>query len=423
MSKKIIISNGVVLLIDNIPASNAVSVGLWLNIGSRDEKKHDHGISHFTEHMLFKGTRKRSYYNIAQEIDSAGGEINGATSKENTHYYVNITSEYFKKALDILIDMFFNSSFDKKEFDKERFVILDEIDMSVDDPGDYVFDIFARALWGSHPFGLPVIGEKEAIKKIRIEDLKHYYKNNYIAPAMIISAAGNVNEMELQRESEACLKQLNTENKVVYQKDNREKPESITRNVTVNRDIEQVYFICGRDGYSCRDENRFPMALLNMILGSSFSSRLFQKVREREGLCYSIGSSSASYSDVGEFTISFSTSVKNLPFILDAINNELKLIKSENISKEELENAKGRFWGSYVLAQEINEWKMVKMAVQEMMFGRLIPYNETLHKIKSITLEDLNRVAVDVLTGEKFSFASIGPEGKEKYLKGFKFSF
>ena len=198
---------------------------------------------------------------------------------------------------------------------------------------DHVFDIFARALWGSHPFGLPVIGEKETIKKIRIEDLKHYYKNNYIAPAMIISAAGNVNEMELQKESEACLKQLNTENKVVYQKDNREKPESITRNVTVNRDIEQVYFICGRGGYSCRDENRFPMALLNMILGSSFSSRLFQKVREREGLCYSIGSSSASYSDVGEFTISFSTSVKNLPFILDAINNELKLIKSENMQE------------------------------------------------------------------------------------------
>jgi predicted Zn-dependent peptidase len=423
MSKKIVISKNLVLLIDPIKTSEAFSAGLWLNLGSRDEKDHEHGFAHFTEHMLFKGTKKRSHYDIALEIDSVGGEINGATGKENTYCYVNIASEYLKKALDILTDMYFNSSFKEKEFENERRIILDEIDMSIDDHDDYVFELFTRTLWKNMPFGLSVMGEKKDIQDVSIKGLRNFYKKNYHSCRMILSAAGRFSENELQREAESMLKYLNGENEAKYIHEERDKPVPTTGACIQCRDIEQVYFVCGREGYSYRDENRFGMALLNMILGSSFSSRLFQKVREKRGLCYSIASSLTCYSDVGEFTIGFSTSMKNLPFVLDAINNELKLFKGGDIKQEELERAKGRYKGNYILAKENIEWKMVKMALQEMAYGRLIPYDETLKKVESVTLEDLNRMAGDVFNGDRFSFASVGPSGQEKYLKDYHFSF
>ncbi len=423
MSKKIVFDNGPVLLYDDIPSSKAVSVGLWLNLGSRDEKIEEHGFSHFTEHMLFKGTDKRSYYDIAQEIDSKGGEINGTTGKENTNYYVNISSEYLRLALDILFDMFFHSSFDREEFEKERLVILDEIELSIDDHDEYVSDIFSKLLWGEHSLGFPVIGEEKSIKKVRIEDLRNFYKKNYIPLQAIISVAGRIDGLKLHQEVELLLEKIHAESVMEYSLNNREPPLPKTGGITVNRNVEQVYFICGRDSYSYSDENRYAFALLNIILGSSFSSRLFQRIREKQGLCYFISSSSVSYYDTGEFTINFSTSVRNFPKVLEAVNEELKLVKRGDIKKEELENAKGRYRGNYILAQESNEWKMTKMALQQIMFGRLIPYDETLRKIEHVTLEDLNRIASELFLGENFGFSCIGPKGIEKCLDNFKFSF
>jgi predicted Zn-dependent peptidase len=469
MPKKYVLETGTTLLVDPIRTSGAVSLGLWLNTGSRDEDEEEHGFSHFTEHMLFKGTAKRSHYDIALEVDAMGAEINGATGKENTNYYVNASSGYALEALDILIDMYCNSHFDRGEFEKERAVILDEIDMSFDDPDDYVGELYSGVLWGRIPFGLPVIGERADIEKASVKNLVRFYRKHYFPERMIVSVSGGVDADGLKRELERFLKNRTGDSdaesranrgrtsrvaepkgkhmpsvgaasasspalrfskassrtpglKTRFQS-GRSKPDALRGRRVVSRDIEQVYFICGREGYGYRDESRYPMALFNTMLGGSFSSRLFQKVREKLGLCYSISSSATSFSDVGEFSVSFSTGGRNLPRVLEAVNRELALVKNGDLARAELETAKSRFKGNYVLAKENNEWKMVKMAMQEMLYGRLIPYDETLMKIEAVTLDDVNRVGSEMLSSAAFSIASVCPREQNRYLEGFQFTF
>ena len=200
MQKKINITNNIILMMDPIETSDAFSFGLWLDLGSRDEEELERGFTHFAEHMLFKGTERRSHYDIALEIDSVGGEINGATGKENTYYYVNIAAVHFRKAVDIIADMYFNSQFKEEEFEKERMVILDEIDMFVDDHDDYVFELFSRKHWLNMSFGLPVIGEKEGIQGAAAAELKQFYKSHYFSGPVILSAAGKFNEHDLVKE-------------------------------------------------------------------------------------------------------------------------------------------------------------------------------------------------------------------------------
>jgi predicted Zn-dependent peptidase len=420
---KVVLDNGAVLLYEPQQNSEAVSIGLWLNVGSRDEGKDERGFSHFTEHMLFKGTENRSCYDIAMEIDRVGGEINGATGKENTYYYVNVAGEHFHKALDLLVDIYFRPSFKKEDFQKERYVILDEIETAQDDPEEYAFELFSKALWGDRPFGLPVTGTKEDLLNISHSNLKKYHKKHYSLRNMICSVAGQVEENLLQQDVESILRFFDTPAGDDTTKNMRKKPEPFLNRFRFNRGIEQVYVMCGREAYSYKDEKRFPLALLNMIVGSGFSSRLFQKIREEKGLCYSISTHAASYSDVGEFTVGFTAGLANLPVVLEAVCEELKSVKSGAITQEELDNAKGRFKGNYILTKESNEWKMIRMAMQEMVHGRLIPYEETLHKIESVTMDDINEVACTILNGERFCFSSIGPDGHAKYLDGFRFTF
>jgi predicted Zn-dependent peptidase len=423
MQKKINITNNITLMIDPIETSDAFSFGLWLDLGSRDEKEAERGFTHFSEHMLFKGTKRRSHYDIALEIDSLGGEINGATGKENTYYYVNIAADHYRKAVDIIADMYFNSQFKHKEFEKERMVILDEIDMFVDDHDDYVFELFTRKHWLNMSFGLPVIGEKERIWGATAADLKQFYKSNYFSGPIIISAAGRFNERELLKEIEKQFNRNEVTGSQKHVRSPRKKPLSTPGYRILTRNTEQVHFVCGRGGYSYNDEERFGLALLNMIVGGSISSRLFQKIREEQGLCYSISSSSTCFTDVGEFTVSFSTNVDNLPFVLESIDRELQMIKRGDIKIDELERAKSRYKGFYILSKENVEWKMVKMAVQGVVFGRLIPYDETLRKVENVSMKDLNEIACDLFNGGTFSFASIGPDGHEKYLEKYQFSF
>jgi predicted Zn-dependent peptidase len=401
-----------------------------------------------------------------------GAEINGATGKENTNYYVNASADRALEALDILIDMYCCSDFDRREFEKERAVILDEIDMSYDDPDDYVGELYSGVLWGRIPFGLPVIGEREDIETASVKNLERFYRKHYLPGRMIVSVSGRVDGEELRRALERLLRKCagdsgpadrakgaggprgrtprtagrtptarsasappqagrspKTASSALLSgskapaPNGRNKPDALRGRRVVSRDIEQVYFICGRDGYGYRDENRYPMALFNTMLGGSFSSRLFQKVREKLGLCYSISSSAASFSDVGEFSVSFSTGGKNLMKVLEAVNRELALVKKGDLTRAELETAKSRFKGNYALAKENNEWKMVKMAMQEMLYGRLIPYDETLMKIERVTLDDVNRVGGEMLSSAAFSIASVCPREQNRYLAGFEFTF
>jgi len=423
MPEKIIIEGGPILLVNTIPSSESVSIGVWVNIGSRDEGKREHGFSHFIEHMLFKGTRKRSAYEIALRIDQLGGEINGVTGKENTDYYINVAAQHYAVALDILTDMFFNAAFRREDFSNEKFVILNEIDLSTDDPEEYAGDLFSKALWGNSSFGMPVLGERKDIADTSLENLFDYYRRRYRLQDMVVSVAGHVGVDDCQSELERIIDSVDCPLSAETRSPERVAPKPVKKKIISERDIEQVYFVCGTDAYGYRDERRYPLMLLNTIAGGSFSSRLFQNIRENKGLCYSIASGFTGFSDCGEFTIYFSTTVDNVSPVLDMLDREMARIKARDIGAEELSMAKERFKGSYILASENVEWKMVRMALQEMMYGRLISYNETVRKIENVSLDDLYETADSVLNSDEFTFASVGPRGHGDMLDGFSFSF
>ncbi|MGQ9616101.1 MAG: M16 family metallopeptidase [Spirochaetota bacterium] len=422
MSEKVVLDNGATILLEPVPASEAVSIGLWINLGSRDEGPHEHGCAHFTEHMLFKGTKNRSLFDIALEIDSLGGEINGVTGKENTYYYVNVAAEHYRRALDVLLDMFFNSLFNVNDFKTEKGIILDEIILSMDDPEDLLNELFSRTLWDNHPIALPVMGESEDIENLSRETLLKFYQKHYTLEKLIISAAGNIQISDFRAVAEELLLLHGHRSHTSSVEVTRAKPDSFIKSSIEIRPVEEVYFMCGAEAFGYHDERRYPMILLNMIAGSSFSSRLFQRIRERMGLCYSISSGFSSFSDTGEFTISFSSNVAKLPFVIDAIIKELELIAEGDITREELERAKDRFYGNYILSKESVEWKMVKMAAQEIIYGAPIPFSKTLEKIRGVTIDDISELAEAFFKGRSFSYASVGPPEQRKYLEGLSLS-
>ena len=420
MQNKIILENGATLLINSISHSNTVSIGFWVNVGSRDEDNGQHGYSHFIEHMLFKGTKNRSYLDIAVEVDELGGEINGATAKEFTYYYVNVAKNYFTTAFEILADMYFNPSFNENEFKKEKDVILDELDSANDDPEEFINDFFCTTLWGENSFGYPVIGTRDDIKSSSLKGLIEYYLLHYNSKNLIISVSGGLNEKEITPFVNQVM--TNIEKRRSSEKI-RERPKAIFRNKFQDRKIEQVYFITGRDAYSYRDSERYPMILLNSMIGGSFSSVLFQEVRERRGLCYSISSSYLSYSDIGEFSIGFTTSKKNLLAVLELINKLIKKIKKGLIKKEDLERAKKKFYGNYMLASESNEWLMSRLAINEMVFGKIIPFDWVMEEIRKVSLDDIYFIIDNIFKEKELAISAIGPEEIRNEIESFNFNF
>ena len=420
MPDKFRLDNGSTILIDSISHSKTVSIGFWIGVGSRDESTHQHGLSHLIEHMLFKGTAKRNYLDIAMEVDELGGEMNGATAKEFTYYYINIAKEYFENAVDILTDMYFNPAFNKNEFKKEKGVILDELDSIVDDPEEFINDFFSTTLWGESSFGYPVIGIRKDIKKSSVESLKNFYQNHYNPEHLIISVSGGLDVKDVL----SIIKRFTGKYRFAKETEtNRRKPEAIFRRKFQDRKIEQVYLIAGRDAYSYLEKGRYPMILLNSIIGGSFSSILFQEIREKMGLSYSISSSYLTYSDIGEFSIGFSTSTKNVNLVLNSINSIITDIKKRGIDKKDLERAKKKFYGNYALASESNEWLMSRMAMNEMVFGRIIPYQEVMSEIEKIKIDEIYQTTDDIFKSERFSIATIGPEDSRVTLKDFRFTF
>lgn len=424
------LKNGIMLLVDPVPGSEVASIGLWLDRGSRDENRGEHGYTHFTEHMLFKGTAKRSPLDIALEIDGMGAEINGSTSHEHTCFYINTAGVHLRKAVEILADMYGGSLFDLSEFEKEKLVILGEIGMSFDDPEDYVNQMFSRIIWPGHGLGAPVMGEEADVRNTTLEKLRAFYQKNYTTDRLILSAAGSVDRDLLAGAAEACfgnrpgLPPGDPSEKMSPEGDRgRQKPIPGNGGRSEFREIEHVYLVCGTEGYGFRDGRRYPLILLNMVLGGSFSSRLFQRIREDRGLCYAISSSLSSFTDTGEFTIGFSTLPGNLRAVLDELNVQIRGVREYGIGEEDLELSKKRFHGNYVLARENVEWKMTRMALEEMAFGRIFPYDEVLHKINRVTADDTAEVAADILRADRFCLASLGPEEHRRVLEDWIFDF
>lgn len=421
MQKRYELPGGSTLVLNYAKYSETVSIGFWVKIGSRDELSNEFGFSHFIEHMLFKGTRKRSGSGIAFEVDGMGGEINGATSKEFTYYYINVARDYFEKGIDILSDIFFNALFDDADFIKEKNVVIDELEGSKDDPEEYINDLFSITLWGESSFGMPVIGSREVIENSEVKHLRNFYRRYYCPANLVVSVSGGVDPDTVYKTVVKYIDEYCKEKDCTTAK--RNKPNARIKRNFEERNIEQFYFIMGRESYSYGDRDRFPMILFNSILGGSFSSVLFQEIREKLGLCYSISSTYLIYSDVGEFTVGFSASPKNAPKVLDVLNNVLKKIKLGGIGLSDLERAKKRFYGNMMLAMESNEWIMSRMAVNEIMYGRIVPIEEVKRRVTDVVMDDIYRVAEDTLDSGFFSMSSIGPVKVISKLKDFSLEF
>ena len=412
--QKVVLHNGIRIVTEKIPYLRSVSIGIWINSGSRDEEDKNSGISHFLEHLAFKGTEKRSARQIAFEMDSIGGQIDAFTSREYTCYSAKVLDEHLPVAIDLLSDILLNSTLKPADIDKERQVILEEFKFVEDNPADYIYDLLYQSVWSSHPLGRSILGNHESIEKIDRNKLVTHLDNHYIPKNIIIAAAGNIDERRLNELLENAFGSLNKN-----ASSSREAPPEIKRNFIVKeRELEQVHFCLGTKGLRSADENRFEGYLLNTILGGSMSSRLFQKIREDYGLAYSIHSFISPYADTGLLGIYAGTSAEFFEKVLKMSLEEFKLLMTVKVSADELKKAKEQLKGNLMLSLESSSSRMNQLAKQEMYFERFFSLDEIIDEIEKVTEEKIQRLANRLLDNSFFNLAVLGPIKKEKISIG-----
>ncbi len=414
MITKYVLDSGLTILLEPIDGVVSISAGLWVKAGSRNEQKNQEGYAHFIEHMLFRGTENYTSMDIARLVDRVGGQHNAATNREYTCYYINVISDYLELTIELLSDMYHHSLFDESEIEKEKKVIIEEIRMYEDTPDELVHDYFVETMLEGHPLGHPIIGSMDTIKSANREKLVDFFDECYTDNNCIFAIAGSFNVAEAQRLIEKSFGRKS----VVHKKLNSVSHVPVERSFRrhYERNLEQVHFCLGVEGVKKQDDNRWALYILSSILGGSMSSRLFQKIREKEGLCYSVYSFHSSYVDRGVFGIYCGTSPDNYKRASDLIIKECEDLLRNGVTIEELEDTKAYMKGNIALSLESTEVRMGQLARNEMSFGRYISFDELVEKINSVTIEDFTRVADLILENKRFSMVSIGKLGK-KYRK------
>lgn len=399
------------MLLEPIEGVVSISAGLWVKAGSRNEQRNQEGYAHFIEHMLFRGTENYSSMDIARLVDRVGGQHNAATNREYTCYYINVISDYLELTIDLLSDMYHHSLFDEAEIEKEKNVIIEEIRMYEDTPDELVHDYFVETMLEGHPLGHPIIGSMDTIKSANREKLVDFFDDCYTDNNCIFAIAGRFEEDDAKKLIEKFFgrksqgkKQHRTVSAYPVERSYRRHYE---------RNLEQVHFCLGVEGVKKQDDNRWALYILSSILGGSMSSRLFQKIREKEGLCYSIYSFHSSYVDRGVFGIYCGTSPENYKRACDLIILECADLLRKGVTIEELDDTKAYMKGNIALSLESTEVRMGQLARNEMSFGRYISFEELVRKINEVTVEDFTRVAELILDNKRFSMVSIGKLGKK----------
>ncbi len=407
MLQREVLPNGVRIVTENITYVQSVALGLWVGVGARDESDKLRGISHVIEHMLFKGTPTRTAQQIADQIDWVGGDINAFTSKENTCYYVRILSEHVPLAIDVLADMFLNSNIDAEELAREQNVILEEIKRRDDEPDDLVHDVFAQTLWPGHVLGKSIIGTPETVSSLQSGDLKGYMAGHYTPDTIVVAAAGNLNHEEIVAMVRERLGHLSGSKAAWREPDTR--PQFTPETIYVEKPIEQVNLVIGAPGYSQLSDDKYKLSILDNVLGGSMSSRLFQEIREKRGLAYSVGSYSQSYREGGYFGVYSGTSPKTAEQVIELVRAEFKNVRQNNITEKELERAKNQFRGSIVMSQEGMNSRMMRIGRNELTYDRVIPIDEIMGKIIAVTLDDIAEVTEYVFGADAYAMATVGP--------------
>jgi len=407
--QKTILDNGIKVITEEIPYLKSVSIGVWVNTGSRDEKPNENGVSHFIEHLLFKGTERRTAFDIAKEIDSVGGTLNAFTGREYTCFYAKVLDKNLPLAIDLLSDIFLRPLMDVKDVEKERTVILQEIKMVEDTPDDYIHDLFNRVCWGNHPLGFPIFGTSELVQSFNRDQIYQFFKENYQANRIIICAAGKLRHQEIADAISATFGKIPRSD----QARERLKPDSISTTNIRRRELEQIHFCLGTRGLQYNHSLRFASYVLNTILGGGMSSRLFQEIRENRGLAYSVYSYLPAYIDTGLVVVYAGTNETSFEEVIELILKEFKRLKDEPLKNGELETAKEQLKGNLLLSLESSENLMTRLAKNEIYFGSYFPIEKILRGIDEVGEEVVRNLANEIFDERFFCLSILGPlDGK-----------
>ncbi len=421
MVKKYKQDNDFLVLLEPVEGVVSISAGLWIKSGSRIEKRNQHGYAHFVEHMLFKGTNRYSARELARMIDRVGGQHNAATNREYTCFYINVISDHLELAIDVLSDMFNNPEFNPDELDKEKNVILEEIRMYEDTPDEFIHDFFVENMFQGHPLGHSILGSEEEITNASRDSLIEFYNDYYSNDNSIFVLSGNFDENEARELIKKYFNKPGNNNIIKPEQNVIQKPQRELFG-HIERDLEQVYFCLGTEGLRRDDEDRWPLYALSTIFGGSMSSRLFQNIREKEGISYSIYSFHSSYSDNGIFGIYCSTSPDTCIKALELIYAECQKVLNHDITSEELEDTRTFLAGNLALSLESVEVRMGQLAKNEISLGRYYTFEDIVEKINGISLDDIYRVSDKLFKDNQLSMISIG-NISEKKLRDFNYKF
>ncbi|HED37705.1 MAG TPA: insulinase family protein [Ignavibacteria bacterium] len=397
--KKTVLPNGVRIITETIPHVKSFSLGFWFNVGSRDENHSNNGISHVIEHMLFKGTKTRSAKQIAEEVESCGGYLNAFTSKEHTCYYGRGLEEHIETTFNVLSDMIQNPVFKSTELKREAKVIIDELNDIEDNPEELIFDKFEEHLYSGNSLAQPVIGTVDNISSFSSGDLFKYLKNDYTSNRLLIAASGSITHEEIVKLTNKYVN--NHLGQSVIKREENSISEKNGINI-IEKEIQQVHAIIGRSTFGYKDKNRLRLLLLSQILGEGSSSRLFQTLRERNGIAYQVNTFLNSFYDVSSFGVYFSTNYKMIDKALNLVSREFKKLREKKITSKELTRAKESFKGSLLLSLESTSNRMIRMAQSELYFNRVISIDKVIKKIDAFTREDIIDLANEVLQEESF---------------------
>lgn len=404
MTERTILTNGIRIVLEKIPQVRSVSLGIWVRSGSRDEPFKDNGISHFIEHMLFKGTPRRTARQIAMEIDSIGGLINAFTGKEYSSFYVKVLDEHLPVALELLSDIFLNSSFDPCEMERERNVILQEIKMVEDSPDELVMELFNKNFWKGFSLSNPILGNMRTVKRIQRDGLIEYFWNRYLQNGIVITAAGNFDRDALLDSLYGYFHKLSFAKGPLR----RITPKPSHSILVKGKRLEQVHVCIGAPGPSATDSLRYACYALNTLYGGGMSSRLFQEIREKQGLAYSVFSFVSVFEDTGMLVTYVGTTRQELSRVMEIIREQMISFKERPVEESELHSAKEQMKGNLLLSLETTDSIMSRLAKNEIYFSRHVPVEEVIEGIEGVTPEDIQKVAMKTFNEEGLSIVALG---------------
>lgn len=400
------LDNGIQVVMERIPYVNSVSIGVLVNAGITNEDRYINGVSHFIEHMLFKGTTNRTAMDIAGSIDDIGGQMNAFTSTEYTCFYIKVLDKHLPRAIELLSDMFNNSLFDVESIEKEKGVIYEEIKMYQDSPEDIVYDLLSELMFENTPLALPILGSFDTISNLNRNSILKYFYENYIPENIVISIVGNFDFKETLKVLNNYFKNGSTyfNSSLKY----NDIPDFRQKLSSKQKDIEQLNFCVGMEGVKRDSEDLYPILVMNNIFGGSMSSRLFQRIREEKGLVYSIYSHATSFQNIGAFTIYAGLSVDQIINVAKLINEDIKNLKVDLITKDELRKSKEQIKGNYILGMESTFSRMLDMGRSALLLGKTLTPEEVLKKIDDVKIEDIERIVHKIFDKSKYNIAYVG---------------